>query len=281
MATALVGSAVLVGVVALAACSGVSQKLTGGVTTTTNFVVTTDSRDVTTTTAPASSPATFFFVRGSSLGVSRRVVETDFQKLATLQDLFAGPEKSEMAAGLSTAIPSGSGIEGLTVVNGVAYLDVNSTFFSPGSQNAMYLRLAQVVYTLTESADTRAVQFDVHKQPISSFAGVALNKPVTRSSFSNAVGAVLLEAPVVGDTVSTSGELSGQFGFSGTATVQILDASGTSLFEQQIGAEVGQSFDQSYSLSTSVPGTLTLKLFANTGPGGANQLLATYPLAQS
>jgi Sporulation and spore germination len=90
---------------------------------------------------------------------------------AALAALLAGPTQSERASGLTTAIPEGTRLLGVTIANGVARVDLTSDFESAAGSRLLQLRLAQVVYTLTQFPTVKAVRFSIDGSPVSVVSG--------------------------------------------------------------------------------------------------------------
>jgi hypothetical protein len=90
---------------------------------------------------------------------------------AALAALLAGPTQSESASGLTTAIPGDTRLNGVTIANGVARVDLTSDFESAAGSRSLQLRLAQVVYTLTQFPTVKAVQFSLDGSPVSIVSG--------------------------------------------------------------------------------------------------------------
>jgi spore germination protein GerM len=79
--------------------------------------------------------------------------------------LEPGPEQDLQ---LGTAIPSETVLLGLEIADGVAEVNLSSHFESPEDKITHLLRIAQVVWTLTELPDVDAVRFLIHgvHQPV-------------------------------------------------------------------------------------------------------------------
>ena len=90
---------------------------------------------------------------------------------AALSALLAGPTQAERASGLTTAIPGDTRPNGVTIANGVAHVDLTSDFESVGGSRSQQLRLAQVVYTLTQFPTVKAVRFSLDGSPVSVVSG--------------------------------------------------------------------------------------------------------------
>jgi len=70
-----------------------------------------------------------------------------------LESLLAGPSQAETAAGVFTAVPDGTELLGLDIEEGIATVDLSSEYAQGSGSWAEFLRLAQVVYTLTPVPD--------------------------------------------------------------------------------------------------------------------------------
>jgi sporulation and spore germination protein len=104
---------------------------------------------------------------------------------AALEALLAGPTKNERASGLTTAIPGDSRLLGVTIANGVAHVDLTSDFESAAGSRALQLRLAQVVYTVTQFPTVKAVRFSLDGSPVSvvSGSGSVVDRAVGRDAY--------------------------------------------------------------------------------------------------
>jgi spore germination protein GerM len=245
--------------VALAAC-GTSNS---AVTTTTSGSTTT-SAPKTTTTVPPLTTVSLYFVRGTSLGVADRQVNTSPNpRFEGIQALLAGPNLAEAVQGLGSAIPAGTSLRGLQIRSGVATVNLSPDFTATAAPAVEAARLAQIVYTLTGYLNVSRVSIQIGKVPLTSFAGVNLGSPVGRSQVTVALPAVLLENPAVGGSVVGSLRVSGITSLNGTYEIQLVDPAGRLLAGVTNTAVVGGSFSQVIPLSgVSAPTTGTLTVFA-------------------
>jgi hypothetical protein len=97
-----------------------------------------------------------------------RPVERDLPERprSLMHALLAGPTPSERDAGLVTEIPSDAELAGVSLRNGVAHVHLRADMprYAPNTVT-FALRLAQIVYTLTEHPRVRRVRIDVDGQP--------------------------------------------------------------------------------------------------------------------
>ena len=119
------------------------------------------------TPAFAASKVKVFFARGDRLQAVERPVAPGVDPLVTaVRALFTGPSQAERHDGISTAIPKGTTLQEAVVANGVAYLRVPEGFAASGTGEAVDLRLAQIVHTVTGAADVGAVGILLGAEPI-------------------------------------------------------------------------------------------------------------------
>jgi spore germination protein GerM len=134
-------------------------------------------------TAPATVTVRLFWVSASenALGVERTVPYTTAVATAAMSELLAGPSAAEKATwpAISTAIPAGSRLRGVTVSGGVAKVDLSREFASGGGTFSVTARLAQVVYTLTQFPTVDAVEFYIEgvRSEVFSSEGIVLDRP--------------------------------------------------------------------------------------------------------
>jgi hypothetical protein len=88
-----------------------------------------------------------------------------------LRSLLAGLSDDEIAAGLFTAVPACTELLGVDVADGIATVDLSSEFEEAGGSLAETLRLAQVVYTLTQFETIDGVSFRLECEPVELFGG--------------------------------------------------------------------------------------------------------------
>jgi germination protein M len=237
------------------------------------------SSSSTTTTAPkAAKPAkpamitvSLYFVRGNSLGVAERQVRaTPDPRNATLQALLAGPTPAERAAGLSTDIPSGTELRGLSIGFGGAIANFNPTLLSGGSSAPQSPRAAQIVYTLTQFPNVGSVLFQIAGNRISGFGGVNYSAPVKRPDLLSMVPTVVMETPALGSVVHSPLNLAGLSGFVGTYYLQLVDSTGKQVVNTLGTSAIGSSFTATIPYTTTATGPGTLKLFTRAGARGSS-----------
>ncbi|MRR13444.1 hypothetical protein EG835_13545, partial [bacterium] len=125
----------------------------------------------------------------NALGVERSIPYTQAVATASMNALLAGPTPEEQATwpAISTAIPAGTKLLGLSVANGVARVDLSKEFESGGGTFGVTARLAQVVYTLTQFPTIQAVEFYIEGVKVEMFSteGLILEGPQTIEDYEN------------------------------------------------------------------------------------------------
>jgi len=122
---------------------------------------------------------------------------------AAMNALLAGPQGIAAQLGMTTAIPTGTRLLGLTITNGTATVDLTGSFQSGGGSLSMQLRVAQVVYTLTQFPTVRHVDFKLDGTQVVAIGGEGLLvKGVDRATFEAVTPAVLVESPLPSDVVT-------------------------------------------------------------------------------
>jgi spore germination protein GerM len=99
-----------------------------------------------------------------------------------LEALLAGPTPEDRAKGLTSEIPAGVSLRGVTVREGVASIDLTQAFASGGGSSSMQGRLWQVVYTATQLPAARQVRILIEGQERQALGGEGLliDRPIVR-----------------------------------------------------------------------------------------------------
>jgi len=198
--------------------------------------------------APAPSPVKTttvraFFVRGEFLGLGRaRTANAAAPARGALLQLLAGPTAAEKSWGLSTQIPSGTKLLGISIANGVATADFSKRFESGGGTLSMTLRIAQVVNTLTQFDGVNAVAFRIDGKKVSSIGGegIVVSPPVGRADFPDSLPAIMLESPLPGSTIRSPVRILGSADvFEAHFIARITDAAGKVVAEKPVKATSG------------------------------------------
>ena len=204
----------------------------GDVAGTTAGSETTGQTGVSSTSTGSTGLVTYqvWFTRDESLFVvSRTQQATPRIGSAALEALLAGPDTREQAAAVGSQIPSGTQLLGLSVDNAVATVDLTSEFESGGGSASMNMRIAQVVYTLTQFPTVKGVLFELDGRRVDVLGGegVIVDQPVTRKDFRSLLPAILVESPQIGERVGSPVTVSGSANvFEANVSVEVVDARG-------------------------------------------------------
>jgi germination protein M len=173
-----------------------------------------------------------WFQKGNFLYVvTRDAPETPRVAQTAIESLLEGPSAAE-GPGLTTAIPPETQLLGIVVEEGIATVDLSSSFDDGGGSAAMLTRLAQVVFTLTQFPTVDAVEFQIGGEPVDVFSaeGIVIERPQTRADFEELAPPIVVTSPTRGDQVSSPVTIEGTANvFEATVSIRILDSGGNEL----------------------------------------------------
>ncbi|HSL34768.1 MAG TPA: Gmad2 immunoglobulin-like domain-containing protein [Candidatus Limnocylindrales bacterium] len=203
--------------------------------------------------SPSPTPAgtmivrAYFYLGGGQgtaglVGVLREVPESKGVATAAMNALLGGPTASESAGRISSAIPAGSQLLGISIANGVATVDLSSEFESGGGSLSVLTRLGQVVYTLTQFPTVDSVLFRIEGKTVTVFGGegVILDGPVARSDYYDLLPAIFVDRPVWGAAIGNPARVAGLSNvFEATSRVALLDAADRVIVDEMVMATCG------------------------------------------
>jgi hypothetical protein len=196
--------------------------------------------------SPQSGPTTsleVWLTKGETLYlVHRSVPETAAVGRAALEALLQGPTTEEAALEISSALPDDVELRDLSISDGVATVDLSGSYERGGGSLALRMRLAQVVFTLTQFPTVTGVSFRIDGEPITTFSGegIDVSSPQRRKDYDDLLPPIVVESPAVGERVSSPVEISGTANvFEATVSIRILDADGNVLVETFTTATCG------------------------------------------
>ena len=117
--------------------------------------------------------------------VVRPVYYMDSPLTDTLETLLKGLSSDEISDGLLSLVPAGTSIRGVTIQDGVAYIDFNESFrFNPFGGEGYVSQLKQIVYTATEFPTVKQVQILINGDKLSYLGPESpfIGDPLTRNS---------------------------------------------------------------------------------------------------
>jgi hypothetical protein len=120
--------------------------------------------------------------KGRLIGVSRKLPSAPSQLEALLAALLEGPPEGVRAA---SAIPPGTRAIDVGVVGSVATVDLSQEFKRGAARRTLAIRVAQIVYTLTEDPEVLSVVFAFEGTPAPVISGDerVLERPVGRMDY--------------------------------------------------------------------------------------------------
>jgi germination protein M len=197
-------------------------------------------------TSPAAAPPTslsVYLVSGEHVAPVRRTVpHTVAPARAALAALLRGPSAAERAAGITTAIPPGTPLRGVSLAHGVLLVDVGRRFESGGGSLSMLLRVAQVVHTATQFPGVRRVAFALDGRRVTAIGGegVIVSPPVGRTDVEGQAPPILVESPLPGDRVPLPLVVRGTAAvFEGQFVVDVVTPRGALLARRNVTASAG------------------------------------------
>jgi germination protein M len=178
-----------------------------------------------------------------------------------------------------SAVPAGTRFLGLQISNGEALVNLSSEFEAGGDTGSIGLRMAQVVYTLTQFPTIHGVRFEFDGVlPKTVFIG-----DLTRADYTSFLPAIFVDQPAWGATLGNPAHVTGTANvFEAAFRIAILDASGAVLVDQPVTASCGTgcrgTFDVTipYQAASSGPGTL--RVYDRSARDGSIENVTEYPV---
>jgi germination protein M len=188
----------------------------------------------------------------------REIPGTKGVATAAVNQLLAGPTSGEAGRSITSAIPDGSKLLGLSIEGGVATVDLSSEFESGGGSASVLTRLGQMVYTLTQFPTVKSVVFEIEgvRKTVFSSEGVSLDKPATRADFVQLLPDIWVDRPAFNAAIGNPAHVTGNANvFEATFRISILDGSGKKLADVQVMASCGTGCRGTFD--TTIPYTIS------------------------
>lgn len=219
--------------------------------------------------------------------VLRQTQETQAVARAAMDGLLAGPAGSELTAtpAITSAIPAGTRLLGLSISNGIATVDLSRDFEAGGGSRSAFGRLAQVVYTLTQFPTVRSVVFQVEGETVTVFGseGIVIDGPMARGDFEDFLPAIFVDRPAWGAAIGNPGTVSGTANvFEASFLVTLFDASGKEIFGGPVMATSGSGTRGTFE--TTIPYVVeqaqwgTLRAWNASAMDGSPEDIRDYPV---
>ncbi len=227
-----------------------------------------------------------YLARGEYLGVvTREVPETPALARAAMEELLAGPTATETGWGLSSEAPEGTRLLGLTIDGGTARVDLSGEYDAGGGTLSMTMRLAQVVYTLTQfsTVDRVVLMMDGDVVDVFGGEGIMLDEPQERGDYEYVLPAIFLESPTPGATVGNPVRLTGTANtFEAAFMVRILGRDGSTIVEVPAMATSGMgtrgTFDVSVPYPLAAGGEGTIVVYEQSAKDGSDINVVEVPV---
>ncbi len=188
---------------------------------------------------------------------------------------------------ISTAIPSGTRLLGISIKGGVATVDLSGEFASGGGSASQHYRLAQVVYTVTQFPTVRAVLFQVDGRTVTTFGseGIQLDGPQARSDFREQLPTIFVDRPAFGAAAGNPARVTGSADvFEATFRIAILDGARKVLTDQRAMANCGAGCEPRGTFDVRVRYDVpraqwgTLRVYYGSAKDGSPQDIRDYPV---
>ena len=182
------------------------------------------------------------------VAVLREIPATKSVATAAMNALLAGPNAVEGAHQITSTVPDGTQLLGLTIDNGVATVDLSNEFTSGAGSDAYQQRLGQVVYTLTQFPSVKGVNLRID--------GDGDANVLRRTDYVELLPSMWVDRPAWGAAIGNPAHVTGSADvFEATFRVAILDGSGKVIADQQVMATAGSGTCGTFD--TSVPYTVS------------------------
>jgi hypothetical protein len=182
-----------------------------------------------------------YFADGEKV-VPVRVEAAANDPTAALNQLVAGPTQEARDAGYTSAIPAETKVNSVTTSGDTATVDLSPEFGSGGGSLSMQMRVAQIVFTLTREPGVKKVVFKMGGEPLEALGGegLMLDKPQTRDDWESLCPEILVESPVLGDTIESPLVIYGTANvFEALFKLEILNAEGSTVSTARMKATSG------------------------------------------
>jgi hypothetical protein len=163
--------------------------------------------------------------------LAREVDPTVAVARASLEQLFAGPTRAERRSvpAISTTIPDGVEVLGLTINQDIATVDLSAEFGATDQSAVVAQRAAQVVFTLARFDSVFEVVFRQEGKPVKIQIGDGqlVNRPVGIHDYLEFAAALSVESPIYGGSAGNPMRVTG-FGaaFEANFNYALADADG-------------------------------------------------------
>jgi spore germination protein GerM len=286
--------------VVVAGCGGSGDVGDGGTVSTTapsQTTVTGPSEETTTTTVPSQTTTTttvgentmtvrVYFSRDEKMCAASRVLpRTQEVGAAAMKALLEGPTDVEKQGGMVSSVPKGTTFLGLDIENGIATVDLSKEYSSGGGSLSMMMRLAEVVFTLTQFPTVEGVNFKLDGELIDVLGGegIIIDHPMSRADYEDMSPAILVESPTLGDAVSSPVRVTGTANvFEAVFRINIVDWDGLIIADRVVMATSGTgtrgTFDVTIPFTPTKAGLGSIIVFSDSPKDGSQINIVEIPV---
>jgi germination protein M len=199
-----------------------------------------------------------YLIRNEEIAVaSRTIAGTPQVATGAINELLTGLTPYEEDLGFSTAIPDETRLLGIAIHDdGTAIVDLTGDFEAGGGSFSMRMRVAQIVFTMTQFSTVDRVQIRLDGVDVEAIGGegVIVGEPQTRDDFEDLSPAILVESPTPGKEVSSPINLRGTSNtFEATMLYEIIDNTGTVIYSDFGTATSGTGTRGEFDFMLDVP----------------------------
>lgn len=233
-----------------------------------------------------------YFYLGGELGSAglvpllREVPRTPAVGTAAMNALLTGPTAAESGERVITsAVPTGSRLLGLTIEDGIATVDLSSEFESGGGSMSITVRLAQVIYTLTQFPTVESVLFRIEGRPVTVFSseGLILDGPVDRATYQDLLPNIYVDRPAYGAGLGNPARIVGTANvFEAQFLITLIDGHGVVVAETPAMATCGTgcwgTYDVTVPYDVTEAGWGILRVWDGSARDGSPENVREYPV---
>lgn len=209
----------------------------------------------------------------------------DATPTAAMESLLDGLNDLEAEIGMTTTIPAATELLGVDVAGGVATVDLSGSFNESSGSLVEIVRVAQVVFTLTQFDDIDGVEFRIDGTDVDELGshGLEATAPLTRDDFENVRAFITLERPYPGEGFASGDRLIGESNvFEGTVEYVVVDGEGRIIAEGFTTASAGSGTWGRFDVSVTFDDPLTelggVIVWESSPEDGSQQNIVDYPI---
>ncbi|MGH2777569.1 MAG: Gmad2 immunoglobulin-like domain-containing protein [Actinomycetota bacterium] len=196
----------------------------------------------------------------------------------TMRFLLTRPAGVDLEVGDASEIPAGTQLLGLRVNDGLAEVDLSAEFAREGSEESHRMRVAQIVYTLTQFPEVESVRVLVAGEP---FEGTP--EPADRNDFIDLAPPIIVDRPYPNQPISSPLTVSGTADvFEANVMIRVIDRKGRELVETFTTATCGSGcrgdFSETVSYEVDEEQVGRVEVFWSSAEDGSPQDIVSLPV---